>query len=214
MFRRRGRTEVRRTTQIALAATVMTAVGLSVWSAVDDGDDAARSPTEQSVEVGFVRDMAVHHSQGVAMAETVHRRSNDDELAMVASDIAMGQQSQLGRFYGWLEQWDVPPTGPDSMGWMSHGAESEAMAAPMPMPGLVSRDQLLALTELPVDDADTQFLRLMIAHHRGAITMAEAVLELPVRPEVRRIAEAIVSTQQTEIDALNEMLESRGQEPT
>lgn len=204
---------MKRTAQIALTAAVMIAVGLSVWSAVDDGADAARSPSEQSVEVGFVRDMAVHHSQGVAMAEIVHRRSNDDDLAMFANDIALGQQSQLGRFYGWLEQWDVPPTGPDSMGWMPHGSESEAMDAAMPMPGLVSRDQLVALTELPVEVAETQFLQLMIAHHRGAITMAEAVLELPVRPEVRRIGEAIVSTQQTEIDALNDALEARGQEP-
>lgn len=191
----------------------MIAVGVSVWSAVD-GDDAKGSPTERSVEVGFVRDMAVHHGQGVAMAEIVHRRSDDEDLAMFASDLALGQQSQLGRFYGWLEQWDVAPTSPVSMGWMSHGGDaSDAMGESMSMPGLVTRDQLSALAVLPVEEAEVLFLQLMVAHHRGAVTMAEAVLDLQVRPEVRQIAAAIVSTQRAEIDVLNDMLEARGQEP-
>lgn len=205
---------MRRAAQTTLAITVVAAVGLSVWSALADGDTAAGPPSERSVEVGFVRDMAVHHDQGVAMAEIIHRRSDEDPFAMFANDIALGQQSQLGRFYGWLEQWDVSPTGSDPMAWMSHGGgASEGMDGPMQMPGLASRDQVSDLADLPVEEAETQFLQLMIAHHRGAVSMAEAVLDMQVRPEVRRIADAIVSTQLAEIDAMNGMLQARGQEP-
>jgi uncharacterized protein (DUF305 family) len=57
------------------------------------------------------------------------------------------------------------------------------------------------------------FLRLMIPHHKAALPMARAVLERTDRPEVRRLATAIASSQKGEIKIMQEMLKSRGERP-
>lgn len=46
---------------------------------------------------------------------------------------------------------------------------------------------------------DALFIDSMIVHHEGAIAMAQQALETTERPEIRQLAEAIVSAQQTEI---------------
>lgn len=49
------------------------------------------------------------------------------------------------------------------------------------------------------DDFDRAFLAEMTAHHHGAIEMAQLALENAKHPEIRTMAEAIISAQDTEI---------------
>ena len=42
----------------------------------------------------------------------------------------------------------------------------------------------------------------MIAHHKGAVAMAEDVLSDGKNPETRKLAEEIIANQQAEIDEL------------
>jgi uncharacterized protein (DUF305 family) len=51
-------------------------------------------------------------------------------------------------------------------------------------------------------DPDGDFMRMMIAHHRGAIDMAEIELRYGADVRVKRLAEEIVVTQQAEIDLM------------
>jgi uncharacterized protein (DUF305 family) len=55
-------------------------------------------------------------------------------------------------------------------------------------------------------DADIDFARGMIPHHQAAIDMAKTVLECGKDPEIRKLAEAIVSAQEAEIRQLEEWL--------
>lgn len=49
---------------------------------------------------------------------------------------------------------------------------------------------------------DALFIDSMIMHHEGAIVMARQALEAAERPEIRQLAEAIISAQQREIDEM------------
>ena len=47
----------------------------------------------------------------------------------------------------------------------------------------------------------------MIAHHEGAISMAEDVLETTGNPDVRTLAESVIEAQAAEIDTMQALLE-------
>jgi len=78
---------------------------------------------------------------------------------------------------------------------------------------VATRKEINALRDMPPEEMDRQFLRLMISHHQGAIPMARAVLDRTDRPEVERLASSIVASQSAEIKAMQDMLRRMGEKP-
>jgi uncharacterized protein (DUF305 family) len=54
----------------------------------------------------------------------------------------------------------------------------------------------------PTGDVDVDFVAMMVPHHQGAIGMAVAVLRHGRNPQIRRLAQEIIVTQQQEIAAM------------
>lgn len=59
-------------------------------------------------------------------------------------------------------------------------------------------------------DVDVDFVRGMIPHHRGAVAMAKVALEHSKNPEIRKLAEEIVRSQDGEIAWMEKFLKERG----
>jgi uncharacterized protein (DUF305 family) len=161
-----------------------------------------RPPGEDSVEAGFARDMIVHHDQAVAMALSMRDRTANPEIKSLATDIILTQENQMGQMQGWLNVWGLPGTGlAPHMAWMDH-------PTPGLMPGMATPEELAHLDQLTGTAADDEFLRLMIAHHQGGIAMAEAALERSSNEQVRDLATSIVTSQTSEIKAMQDLMES------
>lgn len=181
------------------------------------------TPSSTSAEAGFARDMQVHHLQGAELALIAHERSTDSEILTISTDILLTQQQQAGQLFGWLVSWDLPQASPEpSMTWMgrptlegaadehsSMGMGTEEGVVPSSMPGLATPDQIRALTASSGRDLDRMFLELMIAHHRGAIDMAEALLARSRDRVATDFASSVVEAQEAEITLMEQMLEDR-----
>jgi Domain of unknown function (DUF305) len=61
----------------------------------------------------------------------------------------------------------------------------------------------------PTGDVDADFAAMMIAHHVGAIEMAQAQLRAGRNEQLRRLAEEIIVTQQQEIEVMRLALTQR-----
>jgi len=58
-------------------------------------------------------------------------------------------------------------------------------------------------------DADHDFVTMMIPHHQGAIDMAQALLLYGKDPQMRRLAQEIITDQQSEIQLMQLWLKQR-----
>ncbi|MEV4256868.1 DUF305 domain-containing protein [Spirillospora sp. NPDC049652] len=201
-----GASRGRRTVIVAVVAVLAAAALLAGWT------QRSGRPASEGPEAGFARDMSVHHAQAVEMSFLVRDRTQDKAVRLLAYDIINTQQAQIGMMTAWLDGWKLPkadPAGP--MRWMGHGGHGEASPpAGGVMPGMATPAQLDALEKASGRQAETQFLRLMIAHHRGGVAMAGAVLGRTGNSQVTRLARTMVEGQTAEITLMERMLAERG----
>ena len=207
---------------VAVVALLLGAAGGYLFGALAPFSSSA-TPSTTSAEAGFARDMQVHHLQGAELAMIARDRSADDEVLTVSTDILLTQQQQAGQLFGWLNSWGLPQAAPEpSMTWMgrptlagaadehsSMGMSTEDGVVPESMPGLATPDQIAELRTLTGRDFDRRFLELMIAHHRGAIDMAEALLARSRATVATDFASSVVKAQEAEISLMEQMLEDR-----
>ena len=55
--------------------------------------------------------MQLHHAQAVDMAMEIYRKTEDEEIRMMAYDMATAQSAQIGEMYSWLVNWGLPQRG-------------------------------------------------------------------------------------------------------
>ena len=213
-----------RSTRPGRGAIVVTAlvtavvVGAAAYSIGRMSTPANPAPGNTSAEAGFARDMQVHHIQGVEMAMIIRDRTEDEDVRLLAYDIATTQGHQAGQLYGWLAEWGLRQAGSEPpMTWMMRpgrsGEEGDHAAHAMGalMPGMATPAQMVELSAASGIEAERLFLSLMIAHHQGALEMAEAVLDGTDHPGVLTFADAVLVSQASEIDLMTRMLAERGE---
>ncbi|MFE6621416.1 DUF305 domain-containing protein [Streptomyces sp. NPDC008086] len=194
------------------AAAVLVAVGALTYAVAEDGG-ASRTPSADSADAGFARDMAVHHQQAVEMSYIVRDRTDDKEVRLLAYDIAQTQANQRGMLLGWLDLWGLPKVSAQPpMTWMGMGDMPSAGDGSL-MPGMATDAQLKKLQGLSGRQAEVFYLQLMTAHHKGGIHMAEGCVDRCGVEVEKRLAQGMVDAQQSEIDLMTDLLKKRGAKP-
>jgi uncharacterized protein (DUF305 family) len=193
-------------------ATVSAAQDVPIVQPGAPGEAARELSADEAIEIAntsyspddaqFMQDMIPHHNQAVQMAALVADRTNLQELLDVAGRIDASQIDEIDFMKGWLQDRgeDVPdPTAHDAM-HMSHE-----------MAGMASPEDMARLAELEGMEFDRLFLQLMIAHHEGAVTMVEELLDQPgsaYDPVLFDFTNDVTNDQTAEIERMNAMLVS------
>ena len=163
------------------------------------GHDA---PSGREGDVYFAQMMIPHHQQALEMSEIALAKDTSPAVAELAREIRREQDPEIVLMRAWLGEWgaeELPHSGgPGEEADDGHDHE---------MPGMATGDQMVALAEGSGRDFERMWLELMIAHHEGAIEMAEQVEGTTDDAEVRALAAAITEAQQEEIARMQGLLD-------
>ncbi|MEJ8634631.1 DUF305 domain-containing protein [Streptomyces sp. NPDC006475] len=213
-----------RTHWAAVVAVVLALLfaGAATVASAGGGDSAtAATPTADSADAGFARDMAVHHQQAVEMSFIVRDGTQDDEVRRLAYDIANTQANQRGMMLGWLDLWGLPKVAADSepMAWMAgdakgghggHGGTGHQAEDGSLMPGMATKADVERLDKAVGKQAEIEYLQLMIVHHNGGISMAKGCVERCSVDTERDLAAGMVAAQESEVALMVDLLHKRG----
>jgi uncharacterized protein (DUF305 family) len=177
----------------ALLSALVTAAVVSSCGESSPTPDT-QAPKHNAADVTFAQKMIPHHQQALDMAAMVPSRTTNRELIVMAKHIALDQQAQIDTLQGLLQQWGEPAA-PDH-------TEHDGMG----MDGMVDAGTMDRLPTLTGTAFDELWLRSMIIHHQGAVTMAEPEIAQGENPTAVKMAKVIVDWQQLEIGRMHAML--------
>ena len=181
------------------------------------GDPARELSAEEATRIAdtsfspadarFMQDMIPHHQQAIVMADLVAERTNRPELIDVAGRIHASQGDEIEFMQQWLRERGEQVSDPN---------KPHAMHTSHEMAGMATPEQMTRLAASAGTDFDRMFLTLMIAHHEGAVTMVEELLEQPgsaYDPVLFEFTSDITNDQTAEIERMNALLTSLSDDP-
>lgn len=145
----------------------------------------------------FAQMMIVHHQGAIEMSDLAVEKTSSEEIGTLAEEISAAQGPEIEKMTSWLEAWDEDIT-PSGMDHTDHGG--------MDMEGMSQEEAMTELEGLSGTEFDQRFLELMIAHHRGAVDMAEDHLADGENPQALELSQQIINDQQAEISEMEDML--------
>ncbi|MFB7344938.1 DUF305 domain-containing protein [Streptomyces hydrogenans] len=157
-------------------------------------EEAARLlPDERpnGADFRYVQMMVVHHRQALTMTALAPTRAGSPQVRKVAERIAAAQQPEIGAMEGWLKS----NGGPREQGAHDHHT----------MPGMATEAQLAELRAAKGAAFDELFLKLMVTHHEGAVTMAAEVLAQGNNVLVEEMANDVIAQQTAEINRMRSL---------
>ena len=178
------------------ALLVLPACSSSTFSSSSDTSSAQQTAEFNDADVMFAQMMIPHHEQAIEMSDMALDPTigASQQIIDLATQIKNAQDPEIKQMKDWLAAWNKSLMPDDGMDHSSM------------MDGMLSADELTQLGALTGASFDKAWTEAMIAHHKGAVEMAEDVLENGSNPDVRQLASSIIKTQQAEIETLASLL--------
>lgn len=154
-------------------------------------------------DVRFMTGMIAHHAQAIVMSRWAPTHGASPQVLTLTQRIINSQQDEIRTMQTWLRDHGQPvPDGSPQALSMAHGDHGL-------MPGMLTEAQMRELDAARGPEFDRTFLRLMIQHHNGALTMVDDLFGSYGAAQedlVFKIASEIQSDQTTEIERMRGML--------
>ena len=140
----------------------------------------------------FANAMIPHHQGAIDTARVEMQFGKDPEMLKLADAVIKAQTGEIAFMHDWLSKSKLTAADavPDSA-----KANSAAM-------GQMMKTMMVPYT----GNADIDFAKGMIPHHQGAIDMAHVALQYGKDPEIKKLAQGVVSAQEGEIAMMQQWL--------
>ena len=174
-----------------LIAASLLLTGCATDTATKDHSDHMVSEGSEfsAADVMFAQMMIPHHQQAVDLGVIAENGEASPEVLALAKDISHDQTHEIEHMQAWL----------DAAGAHEHADHD------MAMDGMLTEAQLETLKAAKGAEFDRLFLEGMIAHHEGAVSMAEDVVDSK-NPDVAELAASIIKSQTEQIQYMKELL--------
>jgi uncharacterized protein (DUF305 family) len=154
--------------------------------------------------------MIMHHAQAVEMTALIDARTDNKALRLLGARISHSQAEEMKFMQRWLqargESTEMPMPKMDmSMPGMDMSTHHHSML----MPGMLTAEQMEALKNAKGAEFDRLFLKGMIQHHGGALTMVKELFDSAGSgqdAELFNFATDVDSGQRAEIRIMQNML--------
>lgn len=174
----------------ALIAASLLLTGCTTVAALEEHDHMVSENSEFSAaDVMFAQMMIPHHQQAVDLGVIAENGGASPEVLALAKDISHDQTHEIEHMQAWL----------------TAAGAGEHMDHNMAMDGMLTEAELETLKAAKGAEFDRLFLEGMIAHHEGAISMAQDVIDSK-NPEVAELAASIIESQTKQIEYMKELL--------
>ena len=151
----------------------------------------------------FMNHMIVHHEQALILSRLAPNRTNTQEILDLAGRIDVSQEDEISFMQGWLEERNIEVHAHMSMHHMK-------------MMGIASDQDIAELSNSKGMEFDELFLRLMIAHHEGALDMVKELKRQPgsaYDPLMFEFVSDLSNDQGVEIERMNTLLTGLSKDP-
>ncbi|WP_343235507.1 DUF305 domain-containing protein [Streptomyces bauhiniae] len=159
-------------------------------SAEDAAEQREDDNSPNAADRSYAHMMIVHHTQALKMTELAPKRVESTQVKRIAERISAAQGPEISAMQGWLAA--------NAKGSNAHDHGT--------MPGMATEAQLAELRAARGRAFDQLFLKLMIAHHEGAITMATDVKAQGNNIQIEEMADDVIAQQTSEIVRMRDML--------
>lgn len=168
--------------------------------------DLVRQPYS-AADVEFMAGMIPHHAQAVRICGWAASHGARADVRLLCERIVVSQRDEIEWMRNWLRDRGQPVPPADAT---HHRMKMAGMDHEMLMPGMLTDEQLAELDRARGPAWDRLFLVRMIAHHEGALKMADDLLKThgaAQGDDVFRLVSDIQADQQMEIDRMTQMLD-------
>lgn len=151
-----------------------------------------------AADIKFMQGMIGHHAQAVEMVDLLMQNTGNPAMKNLGLRIKVSQDDEMNMMRKWLQDHGAAVPGPHS-----HHEPGGFM------PGMLTQEEMTALATAKGVEFDRLFLRGMIKHHGGAITMVEELFKSPGAGQeggIFAFASDVDADQRMEIDRMGAML--------
>jgi uncharacterized protein (DUF305 family) len=165
-------------------------------------------PPVSPADVQFMQGMIMHHAQAVEMTALIESHTENNDLMSLGARISRSQSDEIKFMKRWLASRGQPIShATHNMRHMNMSHEPMAL-----MPGMLSSEQMEALRKAKGAEFDHLFLKGMIQHHGGALTMVKDLFDTAGAgqdAELFNFTTDVDSGQRAEIRIMQNMLERK-----